>query len=211
MLYFCSDDSCSLCVHSALFNYADPLIHAKRQKLQTGRGKKRSRKELGIHTYNRLCMFIMHQSLCRSITPCKKAGNASADCWLVKFHSCIIKYNSLPIHSGRETPQYKATLQSMVDIIRSLKASPSAHRTLCTKFKVKSWMDVLAKCSEEELVQTALVKIEQNSSNFSIFVTMLHDTPHLDIADMMEERMRELGKLWYMNVSFLPLYTVVVS
>ena len=144
----------------------------------------------------------MHQSLCRFITPCKKAGNASADYWLVKFYSCFTKYHSLPVHSGRETPQYIATLQSMEDIIRSIKATPSAHKTLCTKFKVKSWMDVLAKCSEEQLVQSALVKIEKDSSNFSTFVTMLRDTPGLDIADVMEEKMRELGELWYMNVGF---------
>ena len=49
-------------------------------------------------------------------------------------------------------------------------------------------------------MQTALVKIEQDSSNFSIFVTMLHDTPGLDIADIVEERLRELSELWYMYV-----------
>ena len=188
------------------FYYADQLTHAKRQKLvQTGCGKKRNRKELGIHYFNHLCvcMCIMHQSLCRSITPSKKAGNASADRWLVQFHSCITKYHfPLLSPSGTETPQYRATLQSMEDIIRSIKATPSAHKTLCTKFKAKSWMDVLAKCSEEELVQSALVKIEKDSSNFLTFVTMLCDTPGLDIADIVEERMRELGELWYMYVSF---------
>ena len=56
-------------------------------------------------------------------------------------------------------------------------------------------MDVLATCSEEELVQSALVKIEQDSSNFSTFVTMLRETPGLDIADVVEERIRELGEL----------------
>ena len=85
----------------------------------------------------------------------------------------------------------------MEDIIRSIKATPSAHRTLCTKFKVKSWIDVLAKCSEEQLVQKALVKIEQDSGNFSTFVIMLRGTPGLDVADIVEERMRELGELWY--------------
>ena len=97
----------------------------------------------------------------------------------------------------------------MEDIIRSIKATPSAHRTLCTKFKVKSWIDVLAKCSEEELVQKALMKIEQDSSNFSTFVTMLHDVPGLDVADIMEERMRELGMLWQTSnkqcLNFIPL------
>ena len=83
----------------------------------------------------------------------------------------------------------------MEDIIRSIKATLSAHETLCTKFKVKSWINVLATCSEEQLVQSALVKIEQDSSNFSTFVTMLSDTPGLDIGDIVEERMRELGML----------------
>ena len=99
----------------------------------------------------------------------------------------------------------------MEDIIRSIKATPSAHETLCIKFQVKDWIDVLTECSEKQLVQKALVQIEQDSSNFSTFVTMLRDTPGLDIADMMEERMRELGELWYMNVGLLLLYTVAVS
>ena len=100
----------------------------------------------------------------------------------------------------------------MEDIIRSIKATPSAHKTLCTKFKAKSWMDVLAKCSEEQLVQTALVKIEQDSSNFSTFVTMLRDTPGLDyIADVMEERMRELVSSCIMNVASSIKVIVVVS
>ena len=83
----------------------------------------------------------------------------------------------------------------MEDIIRSIKATPSAHTTLCTKFKVESWIDILAKCSEEELVQKALVKIEQDSSNFSTFVTMLRDTSGIDIVEIVEERMRKIGEL----------------
>ena len=168
-------------------------------------------KNLVYIIYICVCMCIVHQSLCRFITPYKKAGNAKADCWSVKSHSYITKYHFLPLYSGRETPQYKATLLSMEDIIRSIRATPSAHKTLCTKFKVKSWIDVLAKCSEEELVQKALVKIEQDSSRFSTFVTMLRDTPGLDIADVVEERMRELCEIWCMNISFVLLYIVVVS
>ena len=63
---------------------------------------------------------------------------------------------------------------------------------------------MLAECSEEELVQSALVKIEQDSSNFSTFVTMLHDTPGLIIADVVEERMRELGKAVVYECWLLP-------
>ena len=89
-----------------------------------------------------------------------------------------------------------------ISSIRSIGDTPSARETLCTKFQVKGWIDTLAECSAKQLVQNALVKIEQDSSNFSTFVTMLHDTPGLIIADVMEERMRELGELWYMNVGF---------
>ena len=99
---------------------------------------------------------------------------------------------SLPFYIGRGTPQYIATLESMEDIIRSIKATPSAHRTLCTKYKAKGWIDILAKSSEEELVELAVEKIRQNSSNFSTFVGMLQDTPGLeDIADIIKERTKE--------------------
>ena len=86
-------------------------------------------------------------------------------------------------------------------IIRSIRATPDAHRTLCAKFKEKSWIDV-AQCSEEELVGKALVKIEHDSSYFSTFVSMLCDTSALNIADVVEKKMRELGELWCVNVGF---------
>ena len=48
-----------------LFYYADPLTHAKRQKLvQTGHGKKRNRAELGIYTYLQPFMFVYVCALC---------------------------------------------------------------------------------------------------------------------------------------------------
>ena len=89
-----------------------------------------------------------------------------------------------------------------ISSIRSIGDTPSARKTLCTKFQVKGWIDTLAKCSAKQLVQNALVKIEQDSSNFSTFVTMLRDTPGLKIPGIVEKKMRELGELWYMNVGF---------
>ena len=51
-------------------------------------------------------------------------------------------------------------------------------------------------------MQKALVEIEQDSSNFSTFVSMLRDTPALNIAHVVEKKMKELGELWCMNVGF---------
>ena len=83
----------------------------------------------------------------------------------------------------------------MEDIIKSIRATPSALDTLCTKFQARGWVDVLTECSEKQLVLKALVQMEQNSSNFLTFVAMLRDTQGLGVADIVEERMRELGML----------------
>ena len=80
----------------------------------------------------------------------------------------------------------------MEDITRSIKATPSALDTLCTKFAMADWMDYIGKCSEEKLIRCALEKIRQDSSKYSTFLAMIRDTTGLDtVADAMEQRLRE--------------------
>ena len=91
--------------------------------------------------------------------------------------------------SGKETPQYKAVLQSMEDIKRSIKATPSALETLRTKFQMTNWIDYVDKCSEKELVVCALENIRNDSSKYSTFLAMIRDTPGLDtVANIMEQK-----------------------
>jgi hypothetical protein len=82
----------------------------------------------------------------------------------------------------------------MEQIIRCVESTPSAHRTLCTKFQAKGWIDVIADCSVNQLVQCALERIRQDSSEFPTFLAMLHVTAGLrTVANKVEKKMEEFG------------------
>ena len=100
----------------------------------------------------------------------------------------------LGVHIGAAvrviTPQYKAVQKSMEDIIRAIRATPSAKDTLCIKFKQENWIDMTDDCSEAQLVECVLEKIRQDPSKFATFVSMLRDTPGItDVADKLEHNM----------------------
>ena len=78
--------------------------------------------------------------------------------------------------SGTDTPQYKAVLSLRSDMIRLIKATPSMMETISSLFKETKWMDILAKCSESELVDCALEKIKQDSAQFSTLLSVLQKT-----------------------------------
>jgi hypothetical protein len=82
----------------------------------------------------------------------------------------------------------------MEQIIRCVESTPSAHRTLCTKFQAKGWIDVIADCSVNQLVQCALERIRHDSSEFPTLLAMLHDTAGLrTVANKVEKKMEEFG------------------
>jgi hypothetical protein len=84
----------------------------------------------------------------------------------------------------------------MEEVVRYLKATPNAHETLSIEFKSEGWIDHITNCSEEQLYQCALERIrqDQQGSQFSTFLTMLHDTPGLnEVANKVEQRWRECG------------------
>ena len=128
----------------------------------------------------------------------------------------IYTYTHYIIFTGKNTPQYEVMLQSMEDIIRSIKSTPSTHSTLRVKFKAKSWIDIISECSEEELVLCGMEKIRQDISNYSVFMKMLQDTQGLDtLVSIIEERMRGYGESashpWKYLESFLFSTQVVVE
>ena len=75
--------------------------------------------------------------------------------------------------SGKSTPEYTAVRRRMETIIRALETDNEAKKTLCIKFKVDEWMDVIAKEKDippADLVTKALNKIEKSPiSNYKIF------------------------------------------
>ena len=76
--------------------------------------------------------------------------------------------------------------------MQAIKATPSVKETLSIKFKMAEWIDTTTKCTEEELVQCALEKVQQDPNHFQTFVRMLQDTPGMDIiAKKLEQKERD--------------------
>ena len=58
-----------------------------------------------------------------------------------------------------------------------MEATPSMTQDLSTQFKMKGWIKITADCSQVELINCALEKIQRDpSKNFTLFVEMLHAT-----------------------------------
>ena len=83
--------------------------------------------------------------------------------------------------SGRDTPEYKAVLETSGSIISTLLATPGSASTLSTKFMEKNWIDITAKPSAKELVVCACAKIELKASEFKTFLEMLNDMAGMSI------------------------------
>ena len=102
------------------------------------------------------------------------------------LYTIIIK---IACSTGRETPQYKAVLHLFEAIVQAIKATPSVKESLSIKFITAEWIDTTTQCTEKELVQCALGKIEQESSKFQTFVRMLRETTGMDtIAKMVKQK-----------------------
>ena len=105
--------------------------------------------------------------------------------------------------SGRDTPQYKAILRSFETIINCIIATPSAKQTIIRKFKMESWIAVNTDCSEDDIVQCALERVQQNAFQFQQFISMLRNTTGMaDIVRILEEKEKHY-KMLSTNVSIL--------
>ena len=84
--------------------------------------------------------------------------------------------------SGKSTPEYKNVLDSMEALERAIKADGHAKDSLCTKFKMESWIDVNVKNEDidgSNLITKVLITIEQSASEHETFWKMLNDTTGL--------------------------------
>ena len=76
--------------------------------------------------------------------------------------------------------------------METIKANPSAKESLSIKFKEEEWINITAECTEEQLVRYAIQRVQQDFTNFKIFVGMLQDTPGMDIiVEKLEQKERE--------------------
>ena len=110
---------------------------------------------------------------------------------------------TLASSSGRDTPQYKAILRSFETITNCIIATPSAKQAIIRKFKMESWIDVNTDCSEDDIVQCALERVQQNAFQFQQFISMLRNTTGMaDIVRILEEKEKHY-KMLSTNVSML--------
>ena len=80
-----------------------------------------------------------------------------------------------------ESSEYQCVLHNLDNIATQLEALPAAKDRLTRKFKSKEWLGLTAKPTEEELVTVALVRIQQDSSQYGEFVHMFQDIPEMDL------------------------------
>ena len=80
---------------------------------------------------------------------------------------------------GRDTSQYRAVLENLDGLVRSIKATPGAENHLQRQFMVKEWIDITTKSNADELTTSALSKIETNAENYKVFIKMLESVTGL--------------------------------
>ena len=80
---------------------------------------------------------------------------------------------------GRDTPQYRAVLDNLDGLVRSIKATPGAENHLQRQFMVKKWIDITTQSNADELITSALSKIEMNAENYKVFIEMLESVTGL--------------------------------
>ena len=91
---------------------------------------------------------------------------------------------------SEKSPEFDAVRNTYTTITSALQSIPDTKKKLLAKFKQDGWIAIDTDCSEEELVECALKKIELNPRNFNVFVTMLHNTVGMqDVAEKILEHL----------------------
>ena len=85
-------------------------------------------------------------------------------------------WNAMNIVTG-----YDKVLNQLDDIIKTLQLNPGARDKLTRLYQREKWLDIAATPTEGELVRLALLRIEQDPSQFDLFIDMLRDTEGMDL------------------------------
>ena len=82
---------------------------------------------------------------------------------------------------GKNTPEYQRVLGNMGKITEALATTPGAKEALSEKCKEKGRLSLSVNPTEKELVEFWLVRIDQNTDQFDVFVSMLGKIAGLDL------------------------------
>ena len=76
---------------------------------------------------------------------------------------------------------YDTILHKLSDIIKALKLNPGAREKLTSLYQQNRWLDIDESPDEDKLVRVALVRIEQDPSQFELFLKMLGVIKGMDV------------------------------
>ena len=77
--------------------------------------------------------------------------------------------------SNRNSLQYKAVLNHLEALTTALRVTPGAESSLRLKFQELSWLPIGAEASANELVPLALNRIENDTSDYEMFINILRN------------------------------------
>ena len=76
---------------------------------------------------------------------------------------------------------YNVILHKLSDIIKALKLNPGARKKLTSLYHQNKWLGIDESPEEDELVRLALMRIEQDPSQFDMFIDMLGGIKGMDV------------------------------
>ena len=97
---------------------------------------------------------------------------------LIKHFSLYI---SLIVNAGKRSEEYQMIKRNISIITETIRHVPSASGALYLKYVEKDWVASALIVTENELVNIALCRIEQDKNEFLVFTDMLHRIGGMDI------------------------------
>ena len=82
--------------------------------------------------------------------------------------------------TGKDSPQYKIVTENYEDIIDALEANNPAYMTLRRKVKSMEWLRATENPPAEDLVIIIQNRIRRDTSDYDMFMDMLHYTDGMD-------------------------------
>ena len=76
---------------------------------------------------------------------------------------------------------YDRVLNNLLKITRTLKSTPGARENLILHYIQHKWLGTTESPVEGELVRLTLLRIEQDPSQFDLFIDILRDTEGMDL------------------------------
>ena len=95
--------------------------------------------------------------------------------WILRGINYVL-WNVMNIITG-----YNTILHKLSDIIKALKLNPGAKEKLTSLYQQNEWLGIDESPVEDKLVRVALMRIEQDPSQFDLFIDMLGDVEGMDV------------------------------